>query len=128
MELAGGEPVIERLCVRFYERVFEDPLLVPLFRDPGEDHAGRLALWLTELLGGRPLHTEQRGGFAVMAGAHHGLRITEAQRTAWAGHMRAAADDLDLPVDFRRRFMPHIEGGSTFCMRVSWPKDQRGPR
>jgi len=126
--LAGGEQAIERLCERFYERVFDEPLLLPLFRDPGEEHAGRLALWLIELLGGRPAHTDERGGFAVMAAAHHGLRITEAQRTAWAGHMRAAAEDVELPEEFRRRFMPHIEGGSTFAMRVSWPRDQRGPR
>ena len=127
-ELAGGTSAIEDLCKRFYERVFDDPLLLPLFRDPGEEHAGRLSLWLTELLGGPPLHSQQRGGFAVMAGSHHGLRITEAQRTAWAGHMCAAAADCGLPDDFQRRFMPHIEGGSTFAMRVSWPKDQRGPR
>ena len=126
--MAGGAPGLERLCVRFYERVLADPLLLPLFRDPGEEHAERLSLWLTELLGGPKAHTEARGGFAVMKGAHHGLRITEAQRSAWAAHMRAACEEVGLDAEFRRRFMPHIEGGSTFAMRVSWPRDQRGPR
>jgi len=125
---AGGAPAIERLCRRFYERVFADPILTPLFRDPGEDHAERLALWLTELLGGPPLHTQERGGFAVMRGAHAGLKITGAQRKAWAAHMHAAAVDVGLPDDFRRAFMPHIEGGSTFAQRVSWPRDQRWAR
>ncbi len=126
--LAGGRPALERLALRFYERVFDDPLLTPLFAHPGDEHAHRLALWLVEVLGGPPLHTEERGGFAVMRGAHHGLEITEEQRGAWAAHMRGAAEDLDLPLEFRRRFMPYIEGGSTFAMRVSWPRDRRGPR
>lgn len=127
-ELAGGRNALERLAVRFYERVFDDPLLTSLFAHPGDEHAHRLSLWLVELLGGPPLHTEERGGFAVMRGAHHGLEITEQQRTAWADHMRRAAEEVGLPDEFRRRFLPYIEGGSTFAMRVSWPRDRRGPR
>ncbi len=119
---------MERLTERFYQRVFADPLLLPLFRDPGDPHAARLALWLSELLGGPKLHTQQRGGFEAMRDAHLGLKITPAQRTAWAEHMRCAAEDCQLPVAFRQRFMSFIEGGSTFAMRVSWPSDQRGPR
>ena len=126
--LAGGRLPLERLALRFYERVFEDDRLLPLFRHPGDEHAHRLALWLIELLGGPPLHSRERGGFAVMRGAHHGLEITEEQRSAWAEHMRLAAEEVGLPEEFRRRFMPHIEGGSTFAMRVSWPRDRRGPR
>ncbi len=126
--IAGGLPAMERLTECFYQRVFADPLLLPLFRDPSDPHAERLALWLSELLGGPKLHTQQRGGFAAMRDAHHGLKITPAQRTAWAEHMRCAAEDCQLPVEFRQRFMSFIEGGSTFAMRVSWPIDQRGPR
>ena len=99
--LAGGLPALERLTTRFYERVFADPLLLPLFRDPGEEHAERLTLWLAELLGGPPLHTEQRGGFEVMRGVHHGLKITGEQRKAWADHMHAAAEEIGLSVEFR---------------------------
>ena len=126
--LAGGLPALERLTTRFSERVIADPLLLPLFRDPGEEHAERLTLWLAELLGGPPLHTEQRGGFEVMRGVHHGLKITGEQRKAWADHMHAAAEEIGLSVEFRKAFMPFIEGGSTFCQRVSWPRDQRWAR
>jgi len=119
---------MERLTTRFYERLFSDPVLIPLFHDQGAEHAERLALWLTELLGGPKLHSQERGGFAVMRGAHQGLKITPTQRAAWADHMRAAAEDCELPLEFRQRFLSFIEGGSTFAMRVSWPSDQRGPR
>ena len=126
--MAGGMPAMERLTQRFYERVFADSRLVPLFRDTSDPHAERLALWLAELLGGPKRHTEERGGFEVMRGAHHGLKITGAQRKAWADQMVAAAEDVGLSEEFRRAFMPFIEGGSTFCQRVSWPRDQRWPR
>jgi hypothetical protein len=42
--------------------------------------------------------------------------------------MRQAAIDCELPIAFQQRFMPFIEGGSTFAQRVSWPVDQRWPR
>ena len=36
--------------------------------------------------------------------------------------------EIGLSEDFRKAFMPFIEGGSTFCQRVSWPRDQRWAR
>jgi hemoglobin len=85
-------------------------------------------MWLTELFGGPAEHSEHRGGFEVMRGAHHDLRITEQQRARWAELMFHAAVEEGLPEEFRRRLVPYIEGGSTFALRVSWPADQRGPR
>ena len=117
--LAGGERQLHRLAEAFYERVLVDPLLRPLFRDPAEDHAERLTLWLSELLGGPALHTEARGGFAVMAAAHHRLGITEEQRQRWVDHMRAACAEVGLSDEFMRRFRPYLDGGSTFALRVS---------
>jgi truncated hemoglobin YjbI len=78
-----------------------------------------MALWLTELLGGPKLHTEVRGGFAVMAAAHHGLRISEAQRQRWVEHMEAACAEIGLSAEFLRRFRPYLDGGSTFALRTS---------
>ncbi len=127
-ERIGGEDVLHRLAVRFYDRVFADDLLLPLFRDTGDEHAHRLGLWLTELLGGPKAHTAERGGFPVMEGAHYGLRITPAQRARWVALFREAAADVGVPADVLRDLDPHLEGGSTFCMRVSYPAPERGPR
>jgi len=127
-ELAGGDAGLRALTERFYERVFEDPVLLPLFQDPGAPHAERLALWFAELLGGPPEHTLARGGYEVMLGAHENLRISEPQRQAWVGQIEQAARDVGLPVEFQRRFRPYVDGGSTLCMRVSWPTDERWPR
>src|SRR6476660_3553200 len=83
-ELAGGAAGIRRLTDRFYALVFADDLLAPLFHQHDDHHADRLAMWLTELFGGPAEHSEQRGGFEVMEGAHHNLQITEPQRARWA--------------------------------------------
>ena len=127
-ELAGGAAGIRRLTDRFYALVFADDLLAPLFHQHDDHHADRLAMWLTELFGGPAEHSEHRGGFEVMRGAHHDLRITEQQRARWAELMFHAAVEEGLPEEFRRRLVPYIEGGSTFALRVSWPADRRGPR
>ena len=82
---AGGEAAgMRRLTDAFYGLVFADDLLAPLFHDRGDQHADRLAMWLTELFGGPAEHTEHRGGFEVMKGAHQNLQITEPQRARWA--------------------------------------------
>lgn len=111
---------MHRLAAAFYERVFDDPILTPFFRDPGEPHAERLALWLTELLGGPAEHTEARGGYVAMVGAHRGLRIPETARARWAELMRAACVDVGMSEAFTERFRPFIDGGSTLAMRKSF--------
>ncbi len=128
-ELGGGAAGMRRLTDAFYRLVFADDLLGPLFHDHGDHHADRLAMWLTELLGGPAEHTEHRGGFDVMKGAHQNLQITRAAARA--------VGRADVPGDRSRpacrtssgsRLVPYIEGGSTFAMRVSWPVDRRWPR
>lgn len=118
-ELAGGTPALTRLASEFYDRVLADSLLRPLFRDPTEDHAGRLAHWLIELTGGPPLHSESRGGFATMVRAHAGLGIAEEQRRRWVEHMRAACQAAALPPDVASALLDHLEGVSYAAMRQS---------
>lgn len=127
-ERIGGEDAVHRLAEAFYRRVFADDLLRPLFRETGDEHAHRLGLWLSELLGGPAAHTEERGGFAVMAGAHYGLRITPDQRARWVALFRDAAREVGVADDVLRDLGPHLEGGSTYAMRVSFPEPERGPR
>ncbi len=124
----GGGPVIHAWTERFYELVFADDLLPVLFRDRGEDHAGRLAMWLTELLGGPAEHSAHRGGFTVMKGSHHDLRISEEQRARWALLCLTACGEAGVNDELRRELVPYVEGGSTLAMRVSWPADEVWPR
>ncbi len=118
-DLAGGSAALIALAHDFYDRVLGDPLLRPLFRDPTEDHAGRMARWLVEVTGGPRMHSAERGGFPVMVRAHEHLGISEAQRARWAEHMMAACAAQELPAEFVAAFGKYIEGGSRLAMRQS---------
>jgi len=119
-ESAGGGPGIRALTDAFYVRAFADPLLRPLFHDPdAPHHAERLAWWFTELLGGPPVHTEQRGGLEVMRSSHTGLGISEEARARWVELMVAATHDVGLDDRFRERFQHYLEMGSNLAMRAS---------
>ena len=118
-ELAGGAEGMQRLAATFYRYVFDDPLMVPLFRDPNEDHVGRMALWLGEFFGGPSAHTEQRGGFYTVATVHEALQISDAQRDGWINYMMAACEEAGMPeavIDF---FTPHIYFGASAAQRIS---------
>jgi len=115
----GGATAVTALADRFYDRVLADPALLPLFVDPTEDHAGRMALFLAELLGGPTGHAEQRGGPNTMFRAHQGLRITEVQRQKWVDHMLAAMDEVAMPADLHASLLAYIEQGSRLARSTS---------
>jgi hemoglobin len=118
-ELAGGADGMQRLAEAFYSRVLVDPVLLPLFRDPTEDHAGRMALWLGEFFGGPYEHTRQRGGFSTVVDAHRSLNITDEQRQHWINHMRAACKELNLSDKVMEFFDPHILFGARAAQNMS---------
>ena len=115
----GGADAVRTLSDRFYQRVLSDPALLPLFADPTEDHAGRMALFLSEFLGGPTDHTRLRGGPPEMFRVHTGLRITEIQRAKWVAHMTAALDELLVPDDLRSGLLGYFEQGSRLARQTS---------
>ncbi len=119
-ELAGGEQGVQKLAAAFYGRVFADPIMLPLFRDPTEDHVGRMALWLGEFFGGPEEHTRQRGGFYQVIGAHNDLRISDVQRQHWIKHMLAACQEVGMPDEIMTYFTPHIQFGAQAAQRHSY--------
>src|SRR5258706_8075893 len=110
-ELAGGAEGMQKLAQACYTRVFSDPVMVPLFRDPDEDHAGRMALWLGEFFGGPASHSRERGGFVTVVTAHEGLDISSEQRDHWIQHMLAACAEVQLSQEVMTYFSPHIYFG-----------------
>lgn len=119
LDSIGGPDAAYALAHAFYDRVLADPLLIPLFRDPGEPHADRMAWWLVELFGGERVHSQRRGGFATMVAAHRQLGISEAQRSAWVGHMMAAADQVGFNERARRELSLYVEQASRLAMAGS---------
>lgn len=118
-ELAGGAEGMQRLAAAFYRYVFDDPLMVPLFQDPNEDHVGRMALWLGEFFGGPIEHTKQRGGFYTTVAVHEPLDINDAQRDRWINYMMAACEEVHLPEEAVAYFTPFIYAGARAAQRHS---------
>jgi len=118
-ELAGGAAATDGIAARFYARTLTDPLLLPLFADPTEDHAGRMALFLAELLGGPSDHSAQRGGLPRMIGSHVGLGITEQQRQRWLDHMLAAVHEAELPQPVLDALVPYLVRGTHLARSTS---------
>jgi hemoglobin len=116
---AGGEAGLRLLAEAFYRRVFADPLMLPLFQNPDEDHAGRMALWLIEFFGGPAVHTRQRGGFPTLFSAHADLAISDTQREHWIGHMLAASEEVGLDASVMAFWEPHIYFGAQAAQRHS---------
>lgn len=123
-EWAGGAEAFRRLLDAFYDRVESDDLLSPMF--PGgvsEQHRADVTLWWSEVMGGPPTYTDQRGGYRRMLDHHRDLAITAEQRFRFATLMSRAADDAGLPDDpeFRAAFVGYVEWGTRLALGNSAP-------
>jgi hemoglobin len=123
-EWAGGQPAIERMINRFYDRVERDDLISPFF--PGgvsAPHREHVTTWWCEVLGGPAEYTEKLGGYPSMLHHHLNLGITPGQRLRFASLMSLAADDAELPSDpeFRAALIGYLEWGTRLAMDNSQP-------
>lgn len=51
-EWAGGNEIFEKLTKTFYEKVFRDELLYPVFKNMSGDHSKHVAHFIAEVFGG----------------------------------------------------------------------------
>jgi hemoglobin len=116
-DLAGGAEAMQRVATIFYGYVLDDPLMLPLFHNPDDDHVGRMALWLGEYFGGPREHSKQRGGFPTMVAVHAPLTISDAQRDRWINYMMAACEEAGLPDEAIDYFTPFIYAGALAAQR-----------
>src|SRR5262249_24978190 len=65
-EWAGGHEAIERLFVRFYQRVPDDPLLRDVFAHMDPAHAQHVAAFVSEVFGGPAAYSQEHGGHPHM--------------------------------------------------------------
>ena len=123
-EWAGGQVAIRRMIDAFYDRVEADALLSPRF--PGgvtEAHRAHVTTWWSEVFGGPPTYTEERGGYTTMLDRHRGLGITPDERFQFVNLMSRAADDAELPADpeFRAALLGYLEWGTRLALHNSQP-------
>lgn len=113
-EAVGGEPFFRDLVARFYQRVREDPVLLPLY--PADDLDGaeeRLALFLMQYWGGPTTYSERRGHPRLRM-RHAPYPVGTAQIEAWLANMRAALDSMDLDESLAAEFWAYVERAAVF--------------
>jgi hemoglobin len=131
---AGGQETLEKLTATFYEKVFKDELLYPVFKDMSPEHARHVAHFIGEVFQGPPVYTEEhRGSHARMVSRHLGRNLSEAQRKRWMTLLLETADEIGLADDpeFRSALVGYLEWGSRIAVLNSTatenPVDEREP-
>lgn len=120
---AGGQEALDRLFVRFYERVPDEPLLRDVFAHMDPAHAQHVAAFVAEVFGGPPSYSSHRGGHPHMIRKHLDRALAEPQRRRWISLLLDCADEVGLPADpeFRSAFVAYLEWGSRLAVINSQP-------
>jgi hemoglobin len=96
-----GERRIKKLVDAFYERVYKDATLAPIFENTIMDEVkDKQFRFLCQFLGG-PQHYSMKYGHPRMRMRHMPHRIDEKAKEAWLGCMKEAIDTLDIQQELK---------------------------
>jgi hemoglobin len=118
-EWSGGEETLQRLFRLFYDKVLQDELLGPVFRNMAKDHPRHVAHFVGEVFGGPTKYTgEDKGSHAIMIAHHIGKMLDEKKRQRWIQLLLTTADEIGIPDDpeFRSSLLGYLEWGSRIAV------------
>jgi hemoglobin len=117
-ERAGGTAGVRKVVTVFYESIFQDPILQPVFGRPVNSHVDHLTAFLSEVFGGPKRYTNELGGFPNIIAVHRCRRITADQRQRFVDLFMAALDRVGLGADpqLRSAIGSCIEFGTEIAM------------
>ena len=121
-EWGGGQEAFEKLTKVFYAKVLKDDLLRDLFSNMSSEHSKYVAHFLSEVLGGPKLYTEEnKRSHAHMISRHVGRKLDERQRQRWVQLVLESADEIGMPDDpqFRSALVGYLEWGSRMVVKNS---------
>lgn len=116
---AGGNEVLEKLTKLFYEKVLQDDIVGPVFRNMSPEHSQHVAHFIGEVFGGPALYTQgDKGSHATMVGHHIGRMLDETKRKRWLQLLLESADEIGLAADpeFRSALVGYLEWGSRIAV------------
>jgi hemoglobin len=96
-----GKENLEILVDRFYDLVFDDPVISGLFKSDKEEIKRKQFLFLTQFLGGPPIYSEEHGHPRLRA-RHLPHEITEEKAAAWLKCMHKAIGSLEIPEEMKK--------------------------
>ena len=112
----GGEPVLARLCDRFYGLMAETPQFAELRALHPEDLQGsrdKLFMFLSGWLGGPDLFVQQFGHPRLRA-RHMPFEIGVAERDQWVACMVLAMEDVGLEEGIRTKLLENFFNTADF--------------
>ncbi|WP_159471465.1 group II truncated hemoglobin [Dyadobacter sp. 3J3] len=118
-EWAGGNVALEKLTQVFYEKVFQDDLLYPVFKNMSGDHSKHVAHFIGEVFGGPKIYSEEdAGSHYKMIGHHLGKMLDEPKRKRWITLLLESCDEQNLADDpeFRSALVGYLEWGSRIAV------------
>ena len=118
-EWAGGNEKLEPLIQSFYQKVFSDELLAPIFQNMSKEHTKHVAHFIGEVFGGPKLYTDgDKGSHHAMIQHHVGKLLTGEQRKRWMDLLLQTADEYKLADDpeFRSALVAYLEWGSRLAV------------
>jgi hemoglobin len=96
-----GERRIQRLVDEFYQRVFTDEVLAPIFENSIIDEVkDKQFRFLCQFLGG-PQNYSMKYGHPRMRMRHMPHRIDNSAKEAWLSCMKSAIQTLDIPEELK---------------------------
>ena len=110
-----GAENLKIMVDKFYELVFVDPLLSPLFNSDKKLIKHKQYLFLTQFLGGPDLYSQEFGHPRLRA-RHMPHAITEEHAVAWLKCMYAAIQELAIDEALKTRLFERFPSTAFFMV------------
>jgi hemoglobin len=110
-----GEENLHKLVDKFYDLVFDDPVIKDLFKSDKEEIKRKQFMFLSQFLGGPPLYSEVHGHPRLRA-RHLPHVITEEKATAWLKCMHAAIGSLDIAEEMKNELFDRFPKTAFFMV------------
>lgn len=145
-EMLGGEEGVHKMTAVFYDRVFSDEILSPLFAEKKPFHPQRLAWLLLSFMEIDDTYFKQRRGFGTIHAMHHksqerkeraeappgcgcpGGNFTVSQKDAWKNHFLAACEECGLKDGLLQDMSDFVDRSMRFYGPFDKDRDDRKRR
>jgi hemoglobin len=110
-----GAENVRALVEKFYDLVFADPQISPLFKNDKNEIKEKQYLFLTQFLGGPDLYSEKFGHPRLRA-RHMPHPITQEDAVAWLKCMSAAIDTLPVSAAIKEELFARFPQTALFMV------------